>query len=189
MQKNEKTTLKFHGKPTPNIPFTPIQCLGIDPGIANNGYAIVSRETPTGKFKIIDSGVIRTPANTPEAQRLLSISRKITDLLDLHEITALAIEKIFHNKNITSSISTAQVIGICQLAAAEKGIPIYQITPQQVKSAVGNRKADKKQVRTTIKLISNSTLKSHHASDAAACAIAAILFQQSPSQKFRELTK
>lgn len=157
--------------------------LGIDPGIANTGYAIVMRQA--SNFSVVDSGIIRTAANMSESNRLLKISEKIAALLDSHKISVVAIERIFHNRNISSSITTAEVIGIAQLAAAERELPVYLITPANVKAAVGTPKANKHEIRTRIKLITNSTLQTHHAADAAACAIAAILKSQSCQEKLK----
>ena len=162
-----------------------MQILGIDPGIANTGYAIVTRDSSTAKFSMIDSGVIRTQSKTPEPQRLHQISQKVETLLDSHQITKVAIEMIFFNRNISSCITTAQVIGIVQLAAAKRELPVYLITPANVKAAIGTPRAKKQEVRTRIRLLTKATTPAHHAADAAACAIAAMLKSQSYHEKIK----
>ena len=186
MKNNERTSHKFHA-PNTKMSFIPSVFLGIDPGIANVGYAIVHRENHTVNFDITKTGIIRTTAKESQPKRLLKISNTITDILEAHNIEAIAIEMIFHNRNITSSITTAQVIGIVQLAAAERGLPVYLITPQKAKASFGlNRKATKKQMIQRVRLITNATTKQHHAADAAAVAIAGILEFNSCQEKLKE---
>ena len=46
---------------------------------------------------------------------------------------------------------TAHAVGVLVLAAAERGIPVHQYTPSEVKKAVsGNGRADKKQMTNMI---------------------------------------
>ena len=54
-------------------------------------------------------------------------------------------ERVYHNKNVLSSIATGKVIGLCELLAFESGIGCELFTPQQVKCASGfGSTADKK---------------------------------------------
>ena len=66
----------------------------------------------------------------------------------------MAIEKLFFNTNTTTAIDVAQARGVILLAATANGVPVYEYTPLQVKSAVtGYGRAEKKQVMEMIKSI------------------------------------
>ena len=93
-----------------NYSTTTKNIFGIDPGMANTGWSAVSRNR-TGKFILLDSGCIRTPAGHTESVRLLQIYKQISELLNVHTPNAIAIERVFHNKNISSSLTTAAVMG------------------------------------------------------------------------------
>ena len=104
------------------------RAIGIDPGLANTGYAIVTRNR-RGQFRILESGCITTDKHTETPKRLLEIYTGITELLHHHTPDLLSVERVFWNRNITSAMSTAAVMHICQLAAEQAGITSRQVTP------------------------------------------------------------
>ena len=151
------------------------RALGMDPGIANTGYAIVARTT--GKFTVLESGCIKTGADTSTPKRLNIIWKGISEVVYRHitDIDVIAIESVFHNKNVSSSMKTAGVIGILQLLAEHAQIRAELFTPQQVKSAVGIATADKQQMQRLIKKITGENTGTHHTADAIAAGIAGLL--------------
>ena len=59
----------------------------------------------------------------------------------------MAIEKLFFNTNQKTGIDVAQARGVTVLAASQRGIPVFEYTPLQVKqSVVGYGRAEKPQV-------------------------------------------
>ena len=56
--------------------------LGIDPGIANTGYAIVARTSR--KFRVIESGRIKTKAADPTPHRLNTIFKAVSEVVYRH---------------------------------------------------------------------------------------------------------
>ena len=158
-----------------NYSTTTKNIFGIDPGMANTGWSAVSRNR-TGKFILLDSGCIRTPAGHTESVRLLQIYKQISELLNVHTPNAIAIERVFHNKNISSSLTTAAVMGVCQLASAQAGLDALLFTPQQVKAAVcGYGTAEKSAVKKFVEKLTGVPVKNAHAADAVATAIAGLL--------------
>ena len=157
--------------------------LGIDPGIANTGLAVVAFEKcgyTLGKTLLVKS----TPKHS-ESIRLLNIYETVYEILDTQElnIDAVAIEKMFHNKNVSSSIKTGKAIGAALTAAAQHEIPVIELTPQQVKSASGlSNKANKDNLIRAASGIFKTEIKSHHTADAALYSLAGILKQRSRSQ-------
>ena len=58
-----------------------------------------------------------------------------------------AIEKLYFQNNQKTAIGVAEARGVILLAASKAGVPIYEYTPLQVKTAVtGYGQAEKKQV-------------------------------------------
>ena len=110
------------------------KAIGIDPGLANTGYAIVTRNK-RGAFSVIESGCITTDKQRETPKRMLEIYTGINELLQMHTPDLLSVEQVFWNRNITSAMSTAAVMHICQLSAEQAGIESRQVTPQQVKAA------------------------------------------------------
>ena len=148
--------------------------LGVDPGIANTGAAIVKSKAVG--YSLITAETINTRSNDDTGKRLSVIHDEINATLDAWHIDAIAIERVFHNKNITSNLTTGAVIGILQLIAHQRGLPIHQFTPQQVKKASGlGANIDKNTVRFVASRLFGTPIRSHHAADAALCALTGCL--------------
>lgn len=122
-----------------------MRILGIDPGVATIGFGLI--EASRAKNTLLRYGVITTPPGLPLSDRLFQIHQDMNQLLELFKPEEVAIEELFFSKNITTGISVAHGRGVILLSVAEKGIPVYEYTPMQVKQAVvGYGKAEKKQV-------------------------------------------
>ena len=146
--------------------------LGIDPGLANCGWSVVARNR-SRKYVLMDSGCIVTASSTCESERLLYIYKQITELLQVHVPNCVAIERVFHNKNVSSSLTTAQTIGIIELAAAQGSLDVLMFTPQQVKASVcGHGGVDKAAVQKFASRLTGVSIKNAHAADSVAVAIA-----------------
>lgn len=146
--------------------------LGIDPGYAITGYGLVDYQK--NRFRILDYGVISTKAKTPFADRLLRIAKELDNLIALYQPDAVAVEELFFSRNTTTAIGTAQARGVAVLSGARAGLPVYEYTPMQVKSAVtGYGRADKHQVQQMVKVLLNldSIPKPDDAADALAISI------------------
>ena len=148
--------------------------LGIDPGIANTGLAIV--EANSTRYSLITAETLKTKACDDTGKRLSIIHDEINNTLDAWKITGIAIERVFHNKNITSSLTTGAVIGLVHLIAHQRDVPIYLFTPQQVKKASGlGAKIDKDTAKLVASRLFGTQIKSHHAADAALCGLCGCL--------------
>lgn len=146
--------------------------LGIDPGTAITGVGLV--ETAGSRCRLVDGGVIRTPAHTPMPERLLTIYTELTQIIDQYHPDIMAVEQLFHFRNATTVIPVSQARGVVLLTAAQHGIPLYEYTPLQVKMAVvGYGGADKRQVQEMVKRVLNLTTvpRPDDAADALAVAI------------------
>jgi len=131
--------------------------LGIDPGSAIAGYAILKKNTrDKNNLEIIDFGCIITDHLLPTEKRLKKIYREILKLITKHKPSVMSIESLYFFKNLKTIMPVSQAKGVILLAAAEKNIPVLEFTPLQVKMTVaGYGRAEKKQVIEMIKKLLN----------------------------------
>jgi len=126
--------------------------LGIDPGYGRCGVAIV--EKAGGKERWIYSDCIETKAAEGFVERLAQVVAECESLIRMHKPDALAMERLFFNNNQKTAMQVAEVRGAILNAAAVAGIPSFEYTPAQVKSATtGSGRADKKQVTDMLHLL------------------------------------
>lgn len=127
--------------------------LGIDPGTATTGYGLV-RETTEGGLAVVDYGAILTPAGMAPEKRLLLLYDRLMEILLLHRPDHSAVEKLFFQRNVTTAIAVGQARGVALLALAQKGVPVAEYTPLEVKQAVtGYGGAQKHQVQMMVQAI------------------------------------
>lgn len=154
--------------------------LGIDPGVATVGFGVI-RASGT-KQELVRCGAILTPAGQRLSERLQQIYHDMLDLIDMFEPDAISVEELFFNNNITTGISVAHGRGVVLLAGQEKGIPMFEYTPLQVKKAIaGYGRASKKQMMEMVRrlLSLDEVAKPDDASDALALAICHARFSSS----------
>ncbi|QYH19649.1 crossover junction endodeoxyribonuclease RuvC [Corynebacterium aquatimens] len=127
-----------------------LRVMGIDPGLTRCGLSIV--QAGRGRQILpVAVGVVRTPSSAELSERLLRISRAVGDWMDEYQPDVVAMERIFERGNVSTVMHTAHAVGVLVLAAAERGIPVHQYTPSEVKKAIsGNGRADKKQMTNMI---------------------------------------
>lgn len=145
---------------------------GIDPGYAIVGFGIV--EYSANAFRTITYGAVSTDSKKIFYTRLSEIYDDISSLLDIYRPDAVAVEKLFFHTNQKTVIDVGQARGVIMLAVSQKGIPIYEYTPLQVKQAVvGYGRAEKQQVMEITKnlLHLNKLPTPDDAADALAIAI------------------
>ena len=71
----------------------------------------------------------------------------MTQILGKHCPEVVAVEQVFFAKNAKSAIDVGHSRGVCLLVAAQRGLPVEEVTPLQVKSSVvGYGNATKEQV-------------------------------------------
>ncbi|NLL81816.1 MAG: crossover junction endodeoxyribonuclease RuvC [Tissierellia bacterium] len=156
--------------------------LGIDPGIAIVGYAIV--ECKGNKYKSIDYGAITTDSKMLFPDRLKIVYDQLNNIINTYNPDDLAIEELFFNKNVRTAIKVGQARGVEILAAVNNNISVYEYTPLQIKQAVvGYGRADKYQVQEMVKFLLN--LKEVPKPDDVADALAVAITHGS-SLKFKE---
>lgn len=148
--------------------------MGIDPGLATIGYGIVNKEGSS--IKLIDYGIISTPAGVPLPRRLSIIFEDTTELIKKYKPQTIAFEELFFNKNIKTALTVAHARGVSIIAANNMmgADNLFEYTPLQVKQAVcGYGRADKNQIQQMVKALlnMNEIARPDDAADALAVAI------------------
>ena len=124
--------------------------LGIDPGLATVGYGAL--ESEHRKMKLLDFGIISTPAKMLLSERLDIIYDSMITLLDRFQPDAIAFEELFFAKNVKTGIAVAHARGVLMTAAYKRTKELYEYTPLQVKQAVvGYGRAEKIQIQLMVK--------------------------------------
>ena len=146
--------------------------LGIDPGLADMGYAFIEKNKSV--LKSLKYGVIKTSSKLSLLERLLLIEKELKNLIKTFKPSEVACESIFFFKNAKTAFLIGQIKGIILLISAKQGLTINEYTPLQIKQSVAcYGRAEKQQVQKMVqKLLNLKELpKPDHASDAIACAI------------------
>lgn len=146
--------------------------LGIDPGTAIVGYAVVAAQGSELSMVVCD--VITTAAGTPLSQRLQVIYTRLREIVDTYHPHEAAIEELFFARNARTAIAVGQARGVALLALADSNLSIAEYTPMQVKQTVsGYGGADKAQVGEMVRLLLHlkTVPRPDDAADAAAIAI------------------
>lgn len=129
-----------------------MRIIGIDPGTGILGFGII--EYVGGQSKLVDGGVIRTPAKEDDAIRLQMIFDEITDVIIQTKPTTMAVEKLFFAQNVTTAMTVSQARGVVLLAGVQANLKIYEYTPLQIKQALtGYGRADKKQIQEMVRVL------------------------------------
>jgi len=128
--------------------------LGIDPGVATLGYALVSgsKENPY----CLDFGVIKTSFtnNLNLASRILEIVNDLELLIQQYRPQKAVIEELFFFKNQKTAFTVAQSRGAILYLLAKYQVPVVNVTPLQVKQTLcGYGKANKRQVQAMVQKI------------------------------------
>ncbi len=152
-----------------------MKTLGIDPGYAITGFGVIEDD------KVIDYGCIR-PKN-----QLITLQKEIQALLLKHKPDAVAVEKLFFSRNVTTALRVGEARGVILFCIEQSGIPLAEYTPLEVKMALtGYGRADKHQVQQMVKAILklDSIPKPDDAADALAIAVCHL-----NSYKIKELAR
>lgn len=99
--------------------------LGIDPGFARVGWAIL--ENQNSKLKIQNCGCIETSKNTASDKRLVDVYKQVCALIKKYQPDVLAIEELFFTTNAKTAFKVGEARGVIILAGAIQKIPVFPI--------------------------------------------------------------
>lgn len=126
-----------------------MNALGIDVGLRNVGWGIVTTDDEKLDAAYVASGVITTPKKAPYAASLRIIRMELEAVMRSWQIDQIGIEDIHPIKRSLASLKgTNYVIGVIHELTAYMGYPEpYLISPSRMKKYLtGSGKADKKAV-------------------------------------------
>jgi len=128
----------------------PRRVLGVDPGLTRCGLGVIEG-APGRALTLIEVGVARTPADDDVSLRLLALEEQFEAWLTAYRPDAVAVERVFSQRNVRTVMGTAQAGAVAIVCAARRGLPVALHTPSEVKAAVtGNGRADKQQVTAMV---------------------------------------
>ena len=123
--------------------------LGVDPGVANVGLAVVAHADR--KVSLVWATTVRTPSDLAGSSRLRRLADEVGAAIGRHSPDAVAIERLAWNRNKVSALEVARATGAVMVVADRAGLPVEEYGPNEVKIAVtGAGNADKDQVRDAL---------------------------------------
>lgn len=137
--------------------------LGIDPGTASIGYAVLdcSKKTP----RLLEARLLSIHSTDP-GERLMDIHHEIKKIITQWKPAVASVEKLFFFKNAKTVMSVSEARGVILLTAILAGIRVYEYTPLTIKKVVtGDGSADKTQVQKMVRLILKETVALHTQDD------------------------
>jgi crossover junction endodeoxyribonuclease RuvC len=149
-----------------------MRVIGVDPGNAATGFGVVER----GKsLHYVGAGTVRGQGIIPRPQRLATIYQNLLQVLDRYAPDVMSLERSFVAINVQSAFALGEARAVAMLAAAHRGIDVFEYTPTDVKlSVAGYGRADKRQVKDMVcrtLMLSQVAELSNDAADALAIAL------------------
>lgn len=130
-----------------------MRVLGVDPGLTRCGIGVIEGQqgrTPA----LLLADVVRTPSDDDTGQRLAALERSLVQYLAEYRPHAIAVERVFARRDVSTIIGTAQAAGVVLLVGTRAGLQVAQHTPSEVKASItGNGRADKAQVGQMVQRI------------------------------------
>ena len=150
-----------------------MRIVGIDPGLATTGWAVVDFE---GReiLEVVDYGIVETKKGLDRGIRLGEIYSDLCEIFEEFKPEVAGVELLIFCNNAKTAMKVGEARGVALLALHTCGIETYDYTPLQVKSSIcGYGQADKKQVQENVqRMCSLSSLpEPDDAADAIALAI------------------
>lgn len=149
-----------------------MRVLAIDPAIRNTGYAVLEGDARSPR--VLTYEVIRIPENVPQSAALAAVRTHLSHVIEAHQPDEVAVEGIIYVQSHRTAISMGAARAAALIAAADRGLAVYEYAPSKVKQAVvGKGKADKNQVAFMVRaLLGLNETPPHDAADAIAIAFA-----------------
>ena len=180
-----------------------MRVLAIDPSLRGTGYAILEAAAPAAngrtsalslmplKARACDYGAIKIKADLLPSSCLVAIHDRLAELIHQYEPDCCAVEGVIFVQSHRTAITLGAARGAAILAAAERGLPIYEYAPREVKQAVvGRGGADKTQVAFMVRaLLGLTETPSPDAADAIAIGLTHLREENSPLRKVKALAR
>ena len=128
-----------------------MKILSIDPGLRNTGFAVLEKKENRDSIKALTFGVIKSPAKLNQSSCLVNINDELNGIIKVYKPDVCAVEAVIYVQSYKTAITLGAARGAAIIAAASKGIPIFEYAPKRVKQAVvGFGRASKEQMSNTL---------------------------------------
>ena len=128
-----------------------MRILGIDPGTVIMGYGVIEAEED--KISLVECGVLKNPGRSPIGERLSYFYGELSEIISRYQPDAVAVEQPFVAKNVRSALAIGRAQAVAMLAAANKGVQVYEYTPTEIKQKVADYGASsKEQIQEMVRL-------------------------------------
>ncbi len=128
-----------------------MRVLGIDPGTVSMGYGVI--EADEDKITLVGYGALVRRARSPIGERLSYLYGELGEIITRYHPDVVAVEQPFVAKNVKSALAVGRAQAVAMLAAANRGIPVHEYTPAQVKQRVADYGAStKEQIQEMVRL-------------------------------------
>ena len=129
-----------------------MRVLAIDPAIRNTGYAVVEGDHHAAMALAYE--VFSVPQKLAQSSALASIRTHLAAVIEKWEPDEVAVEGIIYVQSHRTAISMGAARAAALIAAADRGLAIYEYAPRKVKQAiVGKGSADKSQVAFMVRAL------------------------------------
>ena len=129
-----------------------MRVLAIDASLRNTGVAVI--DANGGKPRALYFGIIHNASSLRSSSCLVSIRDRLAELIHAHEPDCCALESVIYVQSYKTAILLGAARGAAILAAAERGLPVFEYAPKRIKQAtVGRGGADKTQVAFMIRVL------------------------------------
>ena len=147
----ESMKFAFRAAPPPRMK-PRVRIIAIDPSLRSCGYAVL--EKSGAKVRTLDYGVVKNHASLLASGCLVAIRERIAAVIAQHGPECAVFEGVIFVQSHRTAITLGAARGAALVAAAERGLPIYEYAPRRVKqSVVGRGGAQKQQVGFMVRVL------------------------------------
>src|SRR5713226_373838 len=126
-----------------------MRIIGVDPGNAVTGFGVVERRA---RLIHVGAGSIRSNGMARGPGRLAALYAKLINVIDEYAPDAMSLERSFVATNVQSAFTLGEARAVAMLAAAHRGLEVFEYTPTDVKLTIaGYGRADKDQVEQMVR--------------------------------------
>lgn len=108
--------------------------LGIDPGSVVTGYGVI--DARDRQCRLLDFGVVRTGSRKALPDRLKVIYDGLCEVIDRTRPELVAVESTFGGRFPRAALVLGHARGVALLAAANRGLQVWEYAPREVKMAI-----------------------------------------------------
>lgn len=145
--------------------------LGIDPGTAATGVAVLDIKNTKDKPIIVAVDTIKTPSDMEMHDRLRLVHEGLETIALKYSPDLMVIERLFFNTNVKTAMSVGQARGVSLLVAGQYKMQVREYTALEAKNILtGYGRATKKELQLAVMEYMNleKVIRPNHANDALA---------------------